>query len=161
MADFQVLLSQQTAAAYATNGDPAKARVGSFGDVWASLSKPGFQGITQANAFDIFHLPAAATQATIAQAAAGANKRNVLTELTFTTDAVAAQAMQTVEVLDGAAAIWSCRFGAFGAGLSGIHTVYFPQGLVGTANTAMTIRFTAAPAATNSNSIAGAGFIAG
>ncbi len=141
------------------NGTPVPAAVDQFGALWVHDAQ--VQNVNQANTFDLFAIPAAATQATAVQASAGAGKRNVLTSLTFQTNAVAAQAQQTVEVLDGAVAIWSARFGAFAVGTSGIHTVTFPNGLVGSFATTMTIQFTAAPAATNFNSIAGAGYIAG
>ena len=141
---------------------PCPAIIDEYGALWThdTGAAPSAASVA-ASSFDLFSTPAAATQATATHAAAGAGNRNVLTSLTYHTNAVAAQAQQTVEVLDGAAVIWSSYFGAFALGASGDHTATFPNGLVGSVNTAMTIRFSAAPGAGNFNSIAGAGFIAG
>jgi len=161
LALFRVQVGLQGAAPFTSgqNGLPVPANVDAFGVLWTRDASAA--QVTQTSNFDLFSIPAAATQATATQASAGAGKRNVLTSLTFHTNAVAAQAQQTVEVLDGAVVIWSVFFGAFALGTSGDHTVTFPNGLVGSFATAMTIRFAAAPAATNFNSIAGAGYIAG
>lgn len=163
----RVLPNQQGAADYTDEGEIGVLHVDTFGALWVTQggTAPGSAGVTQANTFDIFSTPAAATQATATQASAGAGKRNVLTSLTFHTNAVAAQPQQTVVIRDGASGagtiLWSIYFGAFALGASGNHTVTFPNGIVGSLATAMTIEFTTAPAATDFNSIAGAGYIAG
>jgi hypothetical protein len=159
VAYWRTLINLQGNPAVTQNDVPVVPATDGYGAVW--VRDASAQQATQVNTFDLFNIPAAATQATATQASAGAGKRNVLTSLTVTLNAVAAQAMQVIEVLDGAVVIWSINFGALAVGTSREMHFTFPNGLVGSFATTMTIRFQAAPAATNFNSVAGSGYIAG
>jgi hypothetical protein len=108
----------------------------------------------------IQHQPAAATQATITRAAGGAGVRHVCRSITVSLLAVAAQGQIIVNLRDGGTGagtiLWSAGF-VLAAGssdriaLSGLN-------IVGTANTAMTLEFAAAPAATNFAQVALSGY---
>lgn len=94
--------------------------------------------------------PAAATQASIVIPAAGAGLSNVLTGITasLSADTTAEAASIELQVLDGAAVIWSTRLGPLAIG--GFDRIAVTGlDIAGSANTAMTIRFGAAPAAGN------------
>lgn len=160
---FRTRINLQGSAPYSISGIPVPPAVDEYGAMW-TRSADG-QNSNQTNRFDLFSTPAAATQATATQATAGPGKRNVLTSLTVTVNAVAAQGVQTVVVRDGATGVgtilWSITVGPLGAAQSAHIPIPFPNGIVGSSNVAMTIELTGAPAATNFNSIAGAGFVAG
>lgn len=110
--------------------------------------------------FAINHAPAANTQATITQAAAGVGKRNVCTALTVilaagTTAPAAAQV--DVKLIDGASGgatiLWEAQLSLqavagdrAGVALSGLW-------IEGTANTAMTLEFSAAGGANTFESV--------
>jgi hypothetical protein len=101
--------------------------------------------------------PVAATQATATRAAGGGTVRHVLTNIQASLQAVAAQATPLVfEVLDGATVLWTDRLIA----PAGYNASISMEGLalVGSANTAMTVEFTAAPAATNFCTISCTGY---
>lgn len=137
----------------ARSADPANLET--FSSEGAALSTgPGEWAIQAA--------PAAATQATASRAAAGAGNRNVLTSVTVSIGAVAAQAPLGFVVRDGASGagtiLWRCLLGSAAGGcqtvtISGLN-------IIGTANTAMTVESLAAPAATNFATVAASGYIA-
>ena len=116
--------------------------------------------ITPATDFTAVHTPAANTQATATKAAGGAGVRNVCTGITvvFGADATAPTAISlTVALRDGATGagtiLWQARIslpavaGAMsGIALSGLH-------IRGTANTAMTLEFSAAGGANTLQSV--------
>lgn len=102
-----------------------------------------------ASYWSLQHQPAAATQATISQAA-DANGRHVVTSITVCLSAVAAQTSLLFNLRDGATGagtiLWSARLaGPAGSGQCQTANVT----IVGTKNTAMTLESSAAPAATN------------
>ena len=97
----------------------------------------------------IQHQPAAATAATISQAA-DTNGRHVARFITICLSAVAAQTTLVYNLRDGASGagtiVWSARLaGTAGAG----HCITAEVRIIGTKNTAMTLESAAAPAATN------------
>jgi hypothetical protein len=127
-----------------TNAD----RVNALFDVY------GRQVIRQQDTWKVQHQPAAATQATISQAAAGAGIKNVCTSITCTLSSSAAPTAGRV--------VFNLRDGASGAGTilwSGALSLQAVAGVCappiqisglwieGTANTAMTLESAAAPAA--------------
>ena len=99
----------------------------------------------------IEHRPAAATVATITRAAGATGVRHVCKSITASIVATAAQGQIDVLLRDGAAGVgtvlWSARLAA-AAGSGQIVTVS-GLNIVGSAATAMTLEFAAAPAATN------------
>lgn len=106
--------------------------------------------------------PAAGLVATATRAAGGVGVRNVCRSITTSLISTAAQTQVDVVVRDGITGVgtilWSARFaGVIGTssnlGLSGLN-------IVGSANTAMTIEFLAAPAATNFQGVAMTGCLA-
>jgi len=111
------------------------------------------------NPWNLTSAPAAATQATASKTAAP-GKINVLTSINASINATAAQPQVTVVVRDGAtgvgAILWQDRLTApAGAdsrvSLSGLQ-------IVGTEGNAMTVEFTAAPAATNFETVSATGY---
>ena len=108
----------------------------------------------------ISHLPAANTQATITQAAAGAGKRNICTGFTvmFVAGATAPTAINvSVSLIDGAAGgttyLWRATISlpATAGATSGIARM---GRWIGSANTAMTLEFSAAGGANTIQSVA-------
>lgn len=104
--------------------------------------------------WSVQHQPAAATQATISQAAA-AGVRHVAKHLTICVSAVAAQPTLVFNLRDGATGagtiVWSARLmSAAGAG----QCLSADVDIIGTAGTAMTLESAAAPAATNFATVA-------
>jgi hypothetical protein len=103
-----------------------------------------------------FQTPAAATQATC-NFAAIAGARNICKSITWAVEAIIAQGDLTLVLRDGAtgvgAILWAMRAGSYVIGTSGNYSI---SGLdiVGSVNTAMTLEFTAAPAAGNFESVA-------
>lgn len=98
------------------------------------------------------HAPAAATIATITQAAAGAGLKNVCTSLTVSLSSAAAPVVGVVTFVlrDGAAGAGAIRWTvklSLPATAGAAAAVSLPLWIEGTANTAMTIETTAAPAA--------------
>jgi hypothetical protein len=117
--------------------------------------------VTQPGEWTLTNAPVAATQATATRAAGGGTVRHVLKSIQASLNAVAAQgAPVTVVVRDGASGVgtilWQDRLMA-PLGYSDRVSV---EGLniVGSANTAMTVEFTAAPAATNFETISASGY---
>lgn len=111
----------------------------------------------------IEHRPAAAAQATISRAAAGVGIRHVCKSITVSLVATANQTVLDAVLRDGAtgagAVLWSGRLAAT-AGLSRDITLS-GLNIVGSENTAMTLEFTAAPAATNLEGVALTGYDSG
>ena len=106
------------------------------------------------------HVPAANTVATVTKAAAGAGVRNICTGLTVTlaAGAVAPAAVQlTVALIDGAAGggtyLWRTQVAL--PAVAGAITAFVRSGtlLAGTANTAMTLEFSAAGGASTFESV--------
>ena len=138
----------------------ARARTNSAATL-SSVTQPFGQLVADPGEWTLTHAPAAATQATATKAAGAAGVRHVLRSIQATVNAVAAQAAPlTVVVRDGATGVgtilWQDRIIA-PIGTDGRVSV---QGLniVGSAATAMTIEFTAAPAATDFETISGTGY---
>lgn len=108
----------------------------------------------------IRHQPAAATQATITRAAGGLNVRHVCRSITVTLLGVAAQAPIEIFLRDGATGVgtilWSARLQCLAGDAQ--HIALSDLNIVGSSNTAMTLEFGAAPAATNFASVALTGF---
>lgn len=103
---------------------------------------------------------AVSAQATATRAAGAAGVRHVCRSLAFSLAAVAAQTIVYARIRDGAsgagAILWSMGItvpagGNFNFALSGLN-------LIGTAATAMTFEFSAAPVATNFQTVAGSGY---
>ena len=99
--------------------------------------------------WSIQHQPAAATAATISQAAQ-AGTRHIAKHLTVCVNGVAAQPSLVFNLRDGATGagtiLWSARLSAL-AGDSNCQSADVE--IIGTTNTAMTLESAAAPAATN------------
>jgi len=147
---------------------------GSTWDRARSSSAAALSGFTSAGAglmtlpgnWAINHTPATATQATISRAAGGAGVRHVCTSIdaAFIIPNGVNQALITLNLRDGATGagtiLWSRRFGVGVAVASDAQQEVSLTGLniVGTANTAMTLEFSAAGAATTSQSVALCGF---
>jgi hypothetical protein len=100
----------------------------------------------------INHVPAAAAQATITRAAGAAGVRHVCTSISAHLGAVAVNGTQIINLRDGASGagtiLWSGRLGPLVVGTSD-HIEISGLNIVGSAATAMTLEFAAAPAATN------------
>lgn len=147
------------------DGTPGMCHIDRFGNLWTVSASGAGGGGSPAPAigssFSIFSTPAAATQATATQPAAGATARNVITSLAWTVGAVAAQAVLTLVVRDGASGvgpiIWAQTVGPLAA--AGQLSGQLPGlNITGSLNTDMTVEFTAAPAATNFESVAATGY---
>jgi hypothetical protein len=97
----------------------------------------------------VVHTPAVSVKATITQAAAGVGIRNYCTSImaTFFNSAAAAVSVITVNVRDGASGagtvLWTGNLAVSATGGSGGVLQLSDLGIRGTANTAMTIEFTA------------------
>jgi hypothetical protein len=111
--------------------------------------------------FAVVHTPAAATQATITQAAGAAGVRNVCTGITFGLQVIGTiQPVIQVNLRDGATGagtiLWSMSVGAAVSTM----TVFSVSGLniVGSAATGMTLEFSAAGAAATSESVSLQGY---
>ena len=112
-------------------------------------------------AFNLYHLPAAATQATVTQAAGAAGVKNVATGLSFNSTTVGtAQTVISVSLRDGATGagtiLWSTQF------IQPVNNVFamavvLPH-IKGTAATAMTLEFSAAGAAATLQSVSLQGY---
>jgi hypothetical protein len=113
--------------------------------------------------FQILHTPAAATQATISQAAAAAGVRNVCTLISGSecTVGTAQAAVVQLNLRDGATGagtiLWSM---SFSFGTTTMIAVVVPVHIFGTAATAMTLEFSAAGVAASFQSVAMTGYIA-
>jgi hypothetical protein len=123
----------------------------------ATFSGLGVSLVAPPGNWAINHTPAAATQATITRAAGAAGVRHVCTGISFTFNAVNAEAGTfLVNLRDGATGagtiLQSWRVGPFAAGASIVHS---KDGLniPGSAATAMTMEFAGAPAAGNFESV--------
>ena len=104
--------------------------------------------------------PAVSTQATATKAAGAAGVRHVLTSIQASLNAVVAQAQVGIVVRDGAsgvgAILWQDRVTA----PAGVDVRISLSGLSieGTAGNAMTVEFTAAPTATNFETVSATGY---
>lgn len=127
-----------------TSGDYATLDTDATGRLWTR--EAGMGGWT-AN-----HAPAAATQATIARAAAGAGLKNVCTSIAVSLASAAAPTVGVVTFVlrDGATGVgtivWQTRL-SLPAVAGEARAVTLPVWIEGTANTAMTLETTAAPPA--------------
>lgn len=101
--------------------------------------------------FSIFHNPAAGSQATITQAAGGANVRNVATGVCFSAGSTTAPVLTalTVNLRDGATGAGTVKMtfeviipAATGQNVAPI-CIQLPQPIIGSVNTAMTLEFSA------------------
>lgn len=111
--------------------------------------------------FNLYHLPAAATQATVTQAAAAAGVKNVATSISFTSVTVGtAQTIISVSLRDGATGagtiLWSMQFIQTTNQVLAV-TVPLPH-IAGTAATAMTLEFSAAGVAASVQSVSLSGY---
>jgi hypothetical protein len=106
--------------------------------------------------WSLSHTPAAATQATVTKAAA-VGVQHIAEAISYTVGAVAAQAVLTIALRDGATGagtiIWSLTVGPLAAG-SNLSFSQAGLNIPGTRGNAMTLEFTTAPAATNFESVA-------
>lgn len=112
------------------------------------------------------HVPGAAAQATITRAAAGAGLKNVCNSISaaFVAGGTApAAATITLNLRDGATGagtiLWSKTLGVQAAAGSGQHIDLGGISIVGSANTAMTLEFSAAGAANTLESVAMSGSV--
>jgi hypothetical protein len=128
----------------------------------SGFTTAGAQLVSDPGNWSINHVPAAATQATISRAAGGAGVRHVCTSIgavLIIPPAVNQPAIQ-LNLRDGATGagtiLWSQQFGIGAALAAGGQQQVNLSGLkiVGSANTAMTLEFTAAGAATTLQSVA-------
>ncbi|MGH7744387.1 MAG: hypothetical protein ACREQ5_06135 [Candidatus Dormibacteria bacterium] len=126
----------------------------------AAQPKVGVAVVTGPGNWTLVNAPVAATQATATRAAGAAGVRHVLTSINASINATAAQGQVSVVVRDGATGvgtiIWEDRLSAVigtdsRVSLSGLN-------IVGSAATAMTVEFTAAPAATNFETVSATGY---
>lgn len=105
------------------------------------------------------HTPVAATQATTTKAAGGAGVRHVCRSISFSLMAVGLQGAINFNLRDGASGagtiLWSM---SFSLPIGGHAEFSVPVNVFGTANTAMTLESSAAPAATNFASVAMTGY---
>lgn len=110
--------------------------------------------------WSVFHNPAVTTQATASKAAGGALMRHVCTGISFSLSAVVAQPLISVTLRDGASGagtiLWQKQYILpVGAVLDvNISDLSLP----GSLNTAMTLEFSGAPAATNLESVEMTGY---
>jgi hypothetical protein len=118
----------------------------------ASLLTLGAALVSLPGDWAINHVPVAATQATITRAASPGTGRHVCTSITAHLGAVAVNGTQILNLRDGTTGagtiLWSARLGPLVVGSSD-HIELTGLNIVGSANTAMTLEFAAAPAATN------------
>lgn len=128
----------------------------------ATLLSNGSVLVNRPGNWSINHTPATGTQATIARAAGGAGVRHVCTSISYALiiPPTVNQPLIQVNLRDGATGagtiLWSETVGV-GAALANGGDVRSTLGgleIVGTANTAMTLEFSAAGAATTSESVA-------
>lgn len=119
------------------------------------------QLVTSPGEWTLTNAPSVSTQATATRAAGGATVRHVLKSIQASLQAVVAQAAPVVAVVrDGATGVgtilWQDRLIA----PAGFNAVISIDGLniVGSLNTAMTVEFTAAPVATNFETISASGY---
>lgn len=139
-----------------------RARSGSAANL-AAFSTIGAQLVSPPGQWSAFQTPAVSTISTVTRAAAGAGVRNVCNSIAFSMGGPAIQTNLTVVLRDGAtgagAILWSMHTAgqpANGGQVFEISGLNIP----GTANTAMTLEFTAAPVATNFESVAMTGCVA-
>ena len=128
----------------------------------SNLLEPGTGRIVGEGGWSVEHTPAAATQATISQAAAGTGVRNVCRSITATI-AVQATVQTPIRVVlrDGATGagtvLWSAKLAA---PANGVGVVSATGHWVGSENTAMTLEFTAAGVASSEAAVAMSGITA-
>lgn len=110
--------------------------------------------------WSVFHNPAVTTQATITKAAAGAGLRHICTGLSYSLSAVVGQPLISVALRDGASGagtiLWQKQY-ILPAGAV-LEVNISDLNIPGSPNTAMTLEFSAAPAATNLESVEMTGY---
>lgn len=144
--------------------DPAMVLVGTLGNRQDVLSDGmGRLQVVAPPAWAINHQPAANTQATASKAAV-AGVRHVLTALyaCVWNSAAATATVLVVQVRDGAsgagAVLWSVRLAVAAATLTVVDLFQTGLALIGTANTALTVEFSAAGGANTNEIVCAAGF---
>lgn len=165
--DFPVLPFLSSATAVGTGvtilGQPVTVLPANVASALALSTQPvsNVELVTAPGEWTLTNAPVAATAATASRAAGGALVRHVLKSIQASLNAVAAQAAPVVAVVrDGATGVgtilWQDRLMA-PVGFTDRVSV---DGLniVGSLNTAMTVEFTAAPAATNFETISASGY---
>lgn len=134
----------------------------------ASLSAQGALLQTTPGEWSVNHVPAVATQATASRAAGGAGVRNICRSIdaTLIIQPTVNQPVIQLNLRDGATGggtiLWSRQFGVGAALAAGGQQIVSLAGLniVGSANTAMTLEFSAAGAALTYQSVAMTGYLA-
>lgn len=139
-----------------------------FGNLWVRTASPsdptpgsgnGAQTVREPLQWSENSLPIAATQATVTHTGT-LGQRHVARTISASVNAVAVQGVQTLILRNGpsglGATLWEIRLGPLAAGtmFAGEWIVTLP----GSAGIDMTLEFTAAPAATNFNSVALTGY---
>lgn len=126
----------------------------------SAATQPFAQQATSPGEWAVNSEPAVTTQATASRAAGGAGVRHVCRSLHFSLAAVVAQGIVYARVRDGASGagtiLWSQAVVLPAAGNAQI--VLSGLNIVGSANTAMTFEWSAAPAATNFQTAGGSGY---
>lgn len=111
--------------------------------------------------WSIISTPAVSTQATATKAAGGAAVRHVCNTISFSHDAIAAQVAVQLNVRDGGTGagtiIWSMTL-KLAVGQQPLCVTLSGLQIFGTANTAMTAEFSAAPVALNTQSLTATGY---
>jgi len=128
------------------------------------MTKEFDKGVPGRTPWQVVHAPAAAVQATIGQAAGGAAIRNHLVALQATLAAAVAPADAiNVHVRDGGTGagtiIWSGAIAAIADGM-GVLSIQFDPPLRGTANTVLTVEFSAAGPAGSVETVNAQGYAA-
>lgn len=152
------------------DGQPAVGAVDQFGVQWVRLFTGGTGGVTAGlpSTRQASSNPGAGVLATASLAASGGvlNASNVPLLVTWSIGDTAAIATATVVVRDGASGVgpilWQKEIGPLPANsyVQDSMIIPFGQGMPGSANTAMTVEFLAAPAATGIQSVAIQGYYA-
>lgn len=128
--------------------------------VLSGTTQPFAQAVAQPGEWAVNSEPAVSTQATASRAAGAAGVRHVCRSLHFSLNAVAAQANIYARVRDGASGagtiLWSQCVVAPAAGF--VNIVLSGLNIIGSAATAMTFEFSAAPTATNFQTAGGSGY---
>jgi len=137
-------------------------RSGAGGNMTSATTSNNSAMTVPAGEWYVTHTPAAATQASASKSAGGGNVRHVARSITACISAVNAQGDITINLRDGATGagtvMWTCRLAA-AAGTSACCPSP-SMAVIGTANTAMTLETSAAPAAGNFASVTLTGFSA-
>lgn len=154
----------------AQDGQPLVGCVDQFGVLWVRQFTGGTGGVTAGlpSTVQASSNPGAGVKASASLPASGGvlNASNVPLLVSWSIGDTAAIATATVVVRDGAsgvgAILWQKEIGPLPANSYRDETIVIPfnAGVPGTANTAMTVEFLAAPAATGIQSVAIQGYLA-